>query len=52
MQIQYWISRSITDDYGNLITRLTAIGYDQYVISTNTYGGYDFHHSYLVDAVV
>lgn len=40
------------DDYGNIYTLRTASQVDRFLISTNTYGGYDHNHADMQDAII
>lgn len=51
MTIYGWSNR-IVDDYGNIQTLRTVSQVDRYLISTNTYGGYDFPAGNQIDAEI
>lgn len=48
----YGWSIHVVDDYGNIQSLRTVSQVDRYLISTNTYGGYDFPAGNKIDAEI
>ena len=42
----------VTDDYGNTVRAYTSKYLGQWLVSTNTYGGYDLYHCVMKDAEI